>query len=85
MCRKTRALFLLLIIFILVGLFSALMPVSDFDQDGAADSLITESVLLLPMLPFVTCLVLLLVKRGTVSPLIPTSFSTPIFPPPIYN
>lgn len=85
MYKKTDTLLLLTLAFIMIGLLSALMPVSDFDQDGNLDSLITEGFLLIPMLYSVTGLVSLLVRLPAACPLIPKPFSTLIFPPPINN
>jgi len=50
MYRKSNALLLLAMVFFVISLLSALTPVSDFDQDGYLDSLVTEGFLLTPML-----------------------------------
>ena len=62
MCKKTNALLLLTMAFIMFGLLSALLPVSDFDQDGHLDSLVTEGFLLIPMLCSVSSLFFLWIR-----------------------
>jgi uncharacterized PurR-regulated membrane protein YhhQ (DUF165 family) len=85
MCRKSKTLFLLAIVIFVVSLLSALVPLSCFDQDGNPDSLVTEGLLLIPMLYSVTGLVSLSFGHPAACPLIPQSFSTLIFPPPKDN
>jgi len=85
MCRKSKTLFLLVMVIFVVSLLSALVPLSCFDQDGYLDSLVTEGFLLIPMLYSVTGLVSLLVRLPAACPIAPQSFSTLILLPPIYN
>ena len=50
MSKKDSRLFLIFSIMVMVSLMLALTPTSDFDQDGAFDSLITEGLLLVPLM-----------------------------------
>jgi len=83
MCKKTNALLLITMSFIMISLLSALTPISDFDQDGNLDSIVTEGFLLIPILYTVTTLFRLWIGLPEACPLIPQSFSTLIVPPPI--
>ena len=83
MCKKNNALHLLAIVFIVIGLLSALTPFSDFDQDGHPDSLVTEGLLLIPMFYSIVGLFSLLIRLPAVCLITPQPFSTLIVPPPI--
>ena len=83
MCRKTNIVLLLTMAFTIIGLLSALMPISDFDQDGNLDSLVTEGYLLIPMFYIVSGLLSLWIRLSSACLLIPQHFSTLIVPPPI--
>jgi hypothetical protein len=83
MCKKTNALLLITMAFIVISLLSALAPRSDFDQDGYLDSLVTEGFLLIPMLYTVTGLFCLWIRLPAACLTTPQSFSTLIVPPPI--
>lgn len=54
MFKKDSCLLFFFFLIALVSLTLALIPTSDFDQDGAFDSLLTEGLLLLPLICFVT-------------------------------
>lgn len=54
MSRKDNRLFLIFCIVVMVSLMLALTPTSDIDQDGVFDSLVTEGLLLLPLISSVT-------------------------------
>ena len=83
MCRKSKTLFLLVMIIFVVSLLSALVPLSCFDQDGCLDSLVTEGFLLIPMLYIVTGLFCLWIRFPAACLTAPKSFSALIVPPPI--
>ena len=83
MCKKTNALLLITMAFIMISLLSALMPVSDFDQDGNLDSLVTEGFLLIPILASISDLLSLWIKLPAACLAAPQPFSTLIAPPPI--
>jgi hypothetical protein len=83
MYRKTDTLLLLISVFIMIGLLSALTPVSDFDQDGYLDSLVTEGFLLIPILYTVTGLFCLWIRLPAACLPASKSFSALIVPPPI--
>jgi len=85
MFRKSKTLFLLAMVIFVISLLSALVPLSCFDQDGYLDSLVTEGLLLTPILYAVTSLFCLWISLPSACPLIPQSFSTLILLPPIYN
>ena len=85
MCRNSKTLFLLAMVIFIVSLLSALVPLSCFDQDGYLDSLVTEGLLLIPILYTVTGLFCLWIRFPAACPLIPQSFSTLILLPPIHN
>ena len=83
MYRNSKSLFLLAMVIFVVSLLSALVPLSCFDQDGYLDSLVTEGLLLIPMLYTITGLFCLWIRLPSACPLISQSFSTLIVPPPI--
>jgi len=83
MCKKNNALFLLAMVFITISLFSALVPLSDFDWDGDLDSFVTEGFLLLPVFCSVMGLLSLLTRLPATCLSNPQSFFTLIVPPPI--
>jgi hypothetical protein len=66
-----------------IGLLLALTPVSDFDQDGYLDSLVTEGFLLIPVLYSISGLFSLLIRLTTTCLIAPQVFSTLLVPPPI--
>ena len=83
MCKKNKALFLLAMVFVVSGLLSALVPFSDFDQDGHLDSLVTEGFLLIPIFCSVVGLFSLLIRLPVACLIIPQTFYTLIMLPPI--
>jgi hypothetical protein len=83
MCKKTNALLLITMVLIMISLLSALIPVSDFDQDGYLDSLVTEGFLLIPILSSVSGLFYLWIRLPAACLSVPQPFSTLIVPPPI--
>jgi hypothetical protein len=83
MCRNSKILFLLTMVFFVISLLSSLVPFSCFDQDGNLDSFVTEGFLLIPMLYTITGLFCLWIRLPSACPLISQSFSTLIVPPPI--
>jgi len=83
MCRKSKILFLLTMVFFVISLLSALIPLSCFDQDGYLDSLVTEGFLLIPMLCSAMSLFFLWIKLLSTFLIVPQHFSTLIVPPPI--
>ena len=83
MCKKTDALLLLVMAFIVISLLSALTPVSDFDQDGHLDSLVTEGFLLIPMLCSAVSLFSLWIRLPSACLIVPQHFSILIVLPPI--
>ena len=50
MCKKNNLPLWMISLIILLGVVAALTPVSDVDSDGEFDSLITEGLLLLPLI-----------------------------------
>ena len=50
MCRKNNLPLWMISVIILLSLLAALTPVSDVDSDGEFDSLITEGLLLFPLI-----------------------------------
>ncbi len=82
MCRN-KALLLLTLICIIIGLLTTLTPFSDIDHDGSLDSLVTEGFLLLPMVSAVIGLFSLLIRLPTACLTTPQSFFTLLVPPPI--
>jgi hypothetical protein len=83
MCKSNKILVLLALLFIIFGLLAALAPLSDFDQDGNLDSLVTEGFLLVPMLCSITGLFALLTRLPAACLAAPKPFSTLLVPPPI--
>jgi hypothetical protein len=83
MCRKSKILFLLAMFIFVISLLSALVPFSCFDQDGNLDSLVTEGLLLIPVLYTATGLFCLLIRLPRACLTAPKSFSALIVPPPI--
>ena len=83
MCRNSKTLFLLAMVIFIVSLLSALVPLSCFDQDGYLDSLVTEGLLLIPILYTVTGLFCLWIRFPAACLPTPKSFSALIVPPPI--
>jgi len=83
MSKKNRIPLLFSMVFIMIGLVSPLVPLSDFDQDGNLDSFVTEGFLLLPMLCTATGLFCLWIKLSTTHLAVPQSLSAPVVPPPI--
>ena len=83
MYRKNNLLLFLISVLVFLSLFSALMPLSDFDQDGLLDSLVTEGHLLLPN-SFVAGRLLFLLIGLPIACLLAIRYSsTPVVPPPI--
>ena len=50
MCKKNNLPLWMISLIILFGMLAALTPVSDVDNDGEFDSLITEGLLLFPLI-----------------------------------
>lgn len=85
MSRKSKSLFLLVLICTLISLISALAPLSDFDLDGNLDSLITEGMLLIPLIGSVTGLFLLWIRFPVACLAVSQQFPALPVPPPIHN
>jgi hypothetical protein len=85
MFRKSNLPFLFLSILVIFGLLSALAPISDFDQDGNLDSLLTEGFLWLPALSLSGGLFTLFDRRIAAYLATPRYFSLLLVPPPIAN
>jgi hypothetical protein len=83
MCKKSNALLLLILVLAVFSLLSALLPASDFDNDGHLDSLITDGFVLLAVLSNVIGLSSLLTRLSTSYLIIPRIFSPLIVHPPI--
>lgn len=83
MYKKIDALHLFIFVFFVFSLLSALLPVSDFDNDGHLDSLVTEGFVLLPIFGTVIGLLSLLTRLPATCLIIPQTFSTLLVPPPI--
>jgi hypothetical protein len=83
MCRKSKILSFLTMAILVIVLILALAPLSDFDQDGYLDSLVTEGFLLIPVLCSLVSLFSLWIKLPSACLAVPQSFSTLIVPPPI--
>ncbi len=83
MFKRTDVLFLLILVGIVIGLLSALAPVSDFDHDGNLDSLVTEGLILLPVFSAVIGLCCLLTRLPVDGFAVLQQFSPLIVPPPI--
>jgi hypothetical protein len=50
MCKKNNLPFWIISLIMMLSVMCALMPISDVDSDGEIDSLITEGLLLFPLL-----------------------------------
>ena len=74
---------LFLLICFIFSLLVALAPLSDFDNDGSLDSLITEGFLLVPVFYFVLALSSLLLEFSAAKIELPRRFSVLFLPPPI--
>lgn len=85
MSKKTNWLLLLTLVCLVLGLLTALTPLSDIDQDGCLDSLVTEGMILFPGLAPAPELFLLLTGLPAVCLAAPRPFSALFFSPPIYN
>jgi hypothetical protein len=83
MCKKSDILLLFVLIFAVFCLLSAIMPVSDFDNDGHLDSLVTEGFVLFAILSNVIGLSSLLTRLAVSYLIIPQIFSPLIVHPPI--
>ena len=80
---RSNTLFLLALAAILIGLLSALSPLSDFDQDGYLDSFVTEGFVLIPIFGVAIGLISLLTRLPATCFAIPQLFATRLVPPPI--
>ena len=78
---RNRVIFL----FVLVCLLAALTPLSDFDLDGNLDSLVTEGLILLPVIGFISGLFSLWLRLPVAFLAVSQQFSSLIVPPPIDN
>jgi hypothetical protein len=78
---RNRLFFLL----VLVCLLGALAPLSDFDQDGNLDSLVTEGLILIPLIGSVTGLFALWIGLPVPCIAVSQQFTALIVPPPIDN
>jgi len=83
MCKKSNSLLSFVLLLAVLGLLSALLPASDFDNDGHLDSLVTEGFVLLAILSNVVGLSSLLTRLAVSYLIIPQVFSPIIVPPPI--
>jgi len=80
---RNKILLSLALICLLIGLLMALIPFSDFDQDGNSDSFLTEGLVLLPVFSAVIGLCCLLTRLPVDSFAVLQQFSPLIVPPPI--
>jgi hypothetical protein len=83
MCKNKTLLLLALVC--MVGLFAALMPFSDIDQDGLWDSLVTEGFILISILCSILGLACLRTRFYKTCLAAPQRFSFLLLPPPIFN
>jgi hypothetical protein len=75
---------LLLLALVVFGVLTALLPFSDIDNDGSLDSLVTEGLVLIPVLGAVTGLLFFLLTRLPAACLAaPQPVLTLLVPPPI--
>jgi hypothetical protein len=75
----------LFFLFVLVCLLTALAPLSDFDLDGNLDSLITEGLVLTPLIGFISGLFSLWLRLPVAFLAVSQQFFSLIVPPPIDN
>jgi hypothetical protein len=75
----------LIFLFALVCLAAALAPLSDFDFDGHLDSLVTEGLILLPLVGAIAGLFSLWVRFPAACFTVSQQFSSLLVPPPINN
>jgi hypothetical protein len=85
MCKSNRTLVWLAFIFVILGLLAALAPLSDFDQDGNLDSLVTEGFVWIPVICSVTGLFALLTRLPAACFAVSQQFLPRLVPPPIAN
>ena len=83
MWSKNKFILLLTLVCLVFGLFAVLAPFTDIDNDGVSDSLVTEGLLILPVLYAVIGLVILLARLTPPILSEPQFFSSLFFPPPI--
>lgn len=83
MCKKSNTLLSLVLVFAVFCLLSAIMPASDFDNDGHLDSFVTEGFVLLSIFGSPVGLASLLTSLSTSYLIIPRNFSPLIVHPPI--
>jgi hypothetical protein len=83
MCKKSNTLLSLVLVFAVFCLLSALMPASDFDNDGHLDSLVTDGCVLLAIPGTMIGVPSLLTRLSTSHLIIPQVFSPLIVHPPI--
>jgi len=69
--------------FLLIGLFGALIPLSDLDHDGCLESLVTEGFLSPHFLSIAVALLALLILIPANHILDSQNFFAPLNPPPI--
>lgn len=83
MSAKNKLLLLLTLACLLLGLFAVLAPFTDIDNDGVSDSLVTEGLLILPVMCVLAALVFLLARFTSPALSEPQFFPYLFFPPPI--
>jgi hypothetical protein len=84
MC-KNKALLLFTLVCMVIGLFAALIPFSDIDQDGLWDSLVTEGDILIATFCSALGLFCLRTRFYKICLAAPQQFSFLLLPPPIFN
>jgi hypothetical protein len=82
MCKKNNSLRPLVFVCIVIGLLSALAPLSDFDNDKLLDSLATEGFFLLLVLLRITGFIFL-IRFFAAHIALPRLIFSPLVPPPI--
>lgn len=75
----------LIFLLALIGLFAALIPLSDFDQDGDLDSLLSEGLAWIPLIGSVIGLFSLWIRLPVSCSAVSQQFSSLNVPPPIDN
>lgn len=83
MYKKNNALLLFVLVFAVFILVSAMLPVSDFDNDGHLDSLVTEGFVLLAIFGLVLQLFSLLTRIFPTCIILSQAFLNLPLPPPI--
>jgi len=83
--HKNNALLLFTLICLVIGLLATLTPLSDIDDDGLLDSLVTEGFILMPLLYSIIGLFFLPTRLTSARLAAPKLFPSLLILPPIFN